>query len=138
MARKCKHGMAMTPTWFAWRNMRNRCRAPIADPHGRYLARGITVCARWQTFANFLEDMGVCPPGLELDRVDNDLGYDKANCRWTTKTVNRRNTHRAKTITWQGRTQHFLDWAAELNINPETLRSRVFRHGWPIEKAFNK
>lgn len=115
--------------------MRNRCAADVADKQGRYKARGITVDPRWGRFENFLADMGEAPDGCELDRQDNTKGYSKSNCRWVTKTVNRRNTHRAKLITWQGQTKHYIEWAEQLGIKPETLRARVFRHNWPLDRA---
>jgi hypothetical protein len=58
-----------------------------------YYDRGITVCPRWEHFEDFLFDMGECPPGLMLDRIDNDRGYEPGNCRWTTRSeqmLNRR------------------------------------------------
>lgn len=60
-----------------------------------YLDRGITVCERWlSSFENFLADMGERPPGLTIDRKDNDLGYFKDNCRWATWAEQRRNQRR--------------------------------------------
>ena len=39
-------------------------------------------------------------------------------------------------ITFNGKSQTLFKWAEELNINYGTLRSRLFRHGWSVEKAF--
>lgn len=78
------HGMCRTPTHNAWIGMRQRCSNPKHPRYRDYGGRGITVCERWLTFASFLEDMGVCPPGLSLDRVNNDGNYESGNCRWAT------------------------------------------------------
>lgn len=47
-----------------------------------YGGRGITVCDRWRTFANFLADMGIRPEGLTLERVDVDGNYEPGNVTW--------------------------------------------------------
>jgi len=71
--------------------MLDRCSNPKNSRWKDYGGRGIAVCARWQHFENFVKDMGKRPDGLTLDRIDNDLGYFKANCRWTTLTEQSRN-----------------------------------------------
>lgn len=52
----------------------------------RYIEKGITVCPEWRDYDQFALDMGERPnQSLTLDRIDNDLGYFSANCRWATK-----------------------------------------------------
>jgi hypothetical protein len=74
--RATKHGGARTITYSIWWSMRKRCSNPNSQHFKHYGGRGITVCERWESFAAFLEDMGECPPGLTLDRIDNDGNYE--------------------------------------------------------------
>jgi len=71
--------------------MRLRCENPRHPSYPRYGGRGIRICARWHVFENFLQDMGERPPGLSIDRIDNDLGYFKENCRWATRSEQMKN-----------------------------------------------
>lgn len=79
-----KHGMWGTRIHRIWGQMVARCRNPKHADYQNYGGRGIAVCERWLTFANFYADMGEKPEGLSLDRTDNDGNYEPGNCRWAT------------------------------------------------------
>jgi hypothetical protein len=74
--------------------MMQRCYNPKAPRYERYGGRGITVCERWHDFANFYADVHPRPPGLKLDRVDNDGPYSPDNFRWSTPKQQAANRHR--------------------------------------------
>lgn len=65
--------------------MHERCTSTTGLYWQAYGKRGITVDPRWNSFTLFLQDMGERPEGLSLDRIDNDKGYSKDNCRWATR-----------------------------------------------------
>lgn len=80
-----KHGKTGTPTYTSWESMRARCRSPRATAYSRYGGRGITICTRWDSFENFLADMGERPKGMTLDRINADGNYEPTNCRWASR-----------------------------------------------------
>jgi len=79
---KKTHGMTNTRTWQAWFSMRARCRNKNPIYIKYYQKKGITVTPKWETFETFLADMGECPDGFQLDRINPAKGYYKENCRW--------------------------------------------------------
>jgi hypothetical protein len=130
---KCvKHGHGhdsagkQTRTYKAWVNMRSRVDPSIEQYRRSYADKGITVCARWNgSFINFLEDMGECPEGKSLDRIDNDGNYEPGNCRWATRSQQGANTRRTVRIDYNGEELCLKAVADRAGIHPATLSHRI-------------
>lgn len=85
--RTMKHGHSVgktTATYNSWAAMVSRCTNQNYYQFANYGGRGIGVAGEWLEFSKFLADMGERPAGKTLDRRDNELGYNKENCRWAT------------------------------------------------------
>jgi hypothetical protein len=134
--RKRTHGHtagSTSPTFHSWSGMIARCTNPTNTHYYLYGGRGITVCEKWKTFSNFLQDMGVKPTGLSLDRIDNSLPYSPENCRWATVKEQARNKRNNKFITHMGMTKCVSEWAEYLNIKQSSLNWRLQQGIDPIE-----
>jgi hypothetical protein len=96
-----KHGLAhKDPLYTVWKGMRERCSNPRQTKNSPYYwSRGIRVCAEWDDFVSFRSwalSHG-WNRGLQIDRVNPDMGYSPENCRCVTPSENRRNCRRRKT-----------------------------------------
>jgi hypothetical protein len=81
-----------TYTRKSYQAMIARCYNPKTPAFIRYGAKGIAVCDRWRFGENgesgwecFYKDMGPRANALSIDRVDNEKGYARENCRWATQ-----------------------------------------------------
>lgn len=121
-----------------WRTMKARCDNPKVKSYPIYGGRGIRVCPRWQSFENFLADMGVCERGMTLDRINNDGNYEPANCRWTTRQEQNKNRRDNRRYHFNGQTLLLSEWEAKTGISEDTLRVRLSIYGWTPERAFTE
>lgn len=136
---KLKHGKAHIAEYKIWSQMRTRCGNPNAQKYHVYGGRGITVCERWASFANFYADMGPRPSSKHsIDRFpDNNGNYEPGNCRWATQREQMNNLRTSRWLTFDGVTHTLTEWARLLGLNPSTLAGRLDR-GWSVEDAFRK
>jgi ribosomal protein S27E len=130
-----KHGLRHNPIHKVWSGMVQRCTNKNVPHYSYYGGRGITVCDEWLTVEGFYKDMGERPKGTTLDRINNELGYFKDNCRWVTSEEQSNNKRSSVKITYKGKTQTLSQWAKEYNMKRETLYGRVTLAKWSIEKA---
>lgn len=129
------HGMRQSDEYRIWTGMKYRCYNKNCPKYKIYGGRGVVVCDRWMSFQNFFEDMGNRPSKYySLDRINNNLGYSKENCRWATLKKQANNTRRNQMIKHNGKNQSLCTWSEELGLNYNTLKTRL-RRGMSFEKA---
>lgn len=128
-------GYSSTKTYKAWCDMKQRCSNPKVDSYPRYGGRGIKVCARWRdSFENFLTDMGAAPPGMQIDRKNNDGNYTPSNCRWSTKHDQSKNRRTNRRLVIDGEKLCLADWAKRGGIYFGTILRRL-ELGWGAKRA---
>lgn len=135
--RRRTHGQTRTRLHSIWMGMRRRCEDRDNPAYPDYGGRGITVCARWQAFEAFAADMGECPPGMTLERIENGRGYEPGNCAWRTPRDQSRNKRNNVLLTLGDTTKCLADWAAGLGVSPETIKGRL-RRGWALSRALSE
>jgi hypothetical protein len=85
-----------TYTKSSFDHMHYRCSDKKSPSYPRYGGRGIQVCERWSSLENFIADMGLRPQGAQIDRIDNERGYEPGNCRWASASEQARNKRNNK------------------------------------------
>ena len=116
--------------------MKSRCTNKNIPAYKYYGGRDITICEKWMTYEGFSEDMlSEYKDGLTIDRVDNDRGYSKENCRWVTMEKQCNNKSNNRCIVIAGLTKTLAQWCKEWNVSYEMIRKRLIM-GWSPLRAF--
>lgn len=138
------HGLSGSHLYNVAIGVQQRCLNPDSISYPHYGGRGITLYLDWHgpegavRMAKWLEDN--LPPwqsGQQLDRIDNNRGYEPGNLRWVTCTENNNNRRSNRRIEWGGRIQNLKQWARELGISRDTLAWRL-DSGWDLDRAMTQ
>ena len=131
-----KRGYVRTRVYVTWVNMKSRCNDVFRPDAINYIGRGISYAASWERFENFLADMGEPGEGLTLDRIDNNRGYSKENCRWATRAVQNLNKRNCVRYEHDGRNLTLSEWSRETGVGRVTMLKRIQR-GVPASIAIS-
>ena len=135
-----KHGACVggkTREYRIWDSMIQRCLNKKTWAYLRYGGRGIKVCRRWLRFENFLKDMGKCPSGRSIERLNNDGDYGPRNCVWATKDEQSNNKCNTLFISFMGKRKSLATWSRIIGVHADTVYYR-FRQGWSIKDVLSK
>jgi hypothetical protein len=124
-------------TYASWNSMLHRCYDLNSVSYKYYGARGITVCDRWrESYDDFVEDMGLRPENMTLDRKDNSLGYSSDNCTWKSVEYQNRNKRSTKPRELNGEIKTLAEWARDIPITREGVAYRL-KTGVSFERAID-
>ena len=125
----------ISSTYRSWAMMIQRCTNKKFIEYPNYGGRGISVCARWLLFANFLADMGEKPsPKYSIERKNTNGDYTPTNCRWATMREQQNNRRNNRRITLNGESHTIAEWSRIVGIKPQTILHRL-NANWTPEKT---
>lgn len=139
-AKKHGHGRrtGKSPEYITWQSMIDRTTNPMRKAYKHYGGRGIAFDLRWESFENFIADMGLRPsPQHSLERLNNDLGYSKDNCIWALRSQQMRNTRRTKYVVLNGETMCLLDACLKAGVPLRSVNATRFFKGLDHQAAFD-
>lgn len=127
---KVTHGGSSDPEYAIWRSMRARCSNSSDPAYPDYGGRGISVCSRWDSYLNFITDMGRRPSAQHsIERTNNNGNYEPGNCRWATRLEQARNRRNSVTVVIDGRETTLSELSEETGVKYATLYKRHVRNG---------
>lgn len=129
------NGKILSTTYRSWKSMKQRCNDNKDSSFSSYGGRGITVCGRWNSFENFLIDMGERPENTTLDRINNNGNYNKENCRWATPLQQSTNRKNNINLTYKNETKTLSEWCKEYNVLYNIAHYRLL-NGMKFEDIF--
>lgn len=132
------HGQSGHPLHTVWTGMKARCYNVKDEFYHHYGGRGIIVCQEWKNdfgiFFQWAIENG-WQKGLEIDRENNDLGYEPGNCRFVTGRVNVYNRSNTLKVIYKGEEMTLLDLETLSAIPSNRLYQRIHVYGWTAERA---
>lgn len=136
-----KHGYSRHLLYHIWKGIIQRCTNPRNSGYPSYGGRGIGICNEWRkdagAFVRWALQNGWAP-GLQIDRIDNDGGYNPANCHFVTPKRNSQNTRANVEVTAWGERKCIHEWARDSRcaVAVSALRSRL-KQGISPEEAIS-
>jgi len=121
--------------------MKQRCYYVDHKHYKDYGGRGICVCCDWRenfkSFYNWALNNGY-KEGLTIDRIDYNGNYEPSNCRWITIIEQSRNKRSNRLLEYKGEVKSLIEWCEILGLKYSTIRARLNKYHWSVEKSFNK
>lgn len=140
------HNLSNHRLYKTWNNLIQRCTNPNNKRYKDYGSRNIEICNEWKndflSFYNWALNNGY-ENDLTIDRIDNDSGYSPTNCRWTSNTIQMRNTrkiHRHNTSGYRGVSwcKGNNKWVSQIMVNKKKIHIGYFINIIDSAKAYDQ
>jgi hypothetical protein len=135
---RTKNGLTTHPLYKVWQAILLRTSGHYNDV---YRKKQINVCDEWRDYETFYHwSIGNgYKKGLQIDRIDNSLGYSPLNCRYVSQFINMNNRDNTFFVIYKGEKIPFMFLLDRkgLKNHEATIRIRLKR-GWSCEDAFDK
>ena len=141
---KNPHGLRSHRLYSIWKMMKARCYNPKNKSYLDYGGRGIQICDRWLDINNFIEDMYPSyQEGLSIDRIEVNGNYEPDNCRWTTQTIQMRNTRdimKTNTSGYRGVSWYKKSnkWVSKIHVNTKHIHLGYYTTALEAAKAYER
>lgn len=94
------HGMKYHKFYSTWDSMMQRCNNPNCTNYKNYGNRGIKVSEEFKnckTFIDYIESLPNYSDDKQIDRIDNEKGYERNNLKWSDRTEQNLNKRVSRT-----------------------------------------
>jgi hypothetical protein len=137
------HGLSKHPLYGIWNGMKVRCNNPNRNEITvrNYFNKGIKVCEAWSLDFKVFYDWAISKgwkKGLEIDRIDGNLGYEPSNCRIATKKMQSRNIKTNVCFVINGEKRCMSEWCEIYGMDYKLTHQRVKRDGHSFESLIEK
>lgn len=119
-----------------WFSIRGRCDDPTNRQYGNYGGRGIKLPEEFHNpivFIDYMRSVGDVQEAyrhsMEVDRIDNDSGYERGNLRWATRRTQTNNTRNTIYVTFNNEKMCFGDFVKNHTTLSRSRAYALYREG---------
>jgi len=116
------------------RNSFDKAKYRCKTGHGGYYKN---IEFRFKSLQELIDEIGIRPVGMSLDRIDNFGHYEPGNVKWSTQKEQNRNTRRNVIVEYNGEKMCLTDAAKASGLSRSTLEKRI-KAGCPDHLLFKK
>lgn len=123
-----------------WDSIKRRCEDPTSKHYARYGGRGIKLSDEFQdprVFVAYVKSLPNASPELEIDRRDNNRGYERGNLRWVDHKTNVNNQERSIWVEYQGKRLPFADFVKNHTDLSYQFSLRLLHEGKTTDELAN-